>query len=41
VEVLSVQETPELAGLVALFSGLTLLYFMSASMYRRMSRASG
>ncbi len=39
VEVLSVQETAELTGLVALFSGLVLLYFILASMQRRMKRA--
>ncbi|MEJ2454946.1 MAG: SO_0444 family Cu/Zn efflux transporter [Candidatus Thiodiazotropha sp.] len=38
VEVLTAQEAPELAGLVALCSGLALLYFMLASMHRRMMR---
>lgn len=38
VEVLSTQETPELTGLLALLSGLVLLYFILTSLYRHLSR---
>jgi uncharacterized protein len=37
VEVFSNQETPELAGLLALLSGLLLLFFLLMSLRRRLS----